>query len=281
MLTLTPGGTVSGFARGGSGGPRGGRSFEAPADALGVGLQPFGLRERDDGLREVVEGVAVEALDGRRAQEVLDREAALASRAAVGREDVVRPRGVVAGGDGRERPEEDAPGGVDPVEQRLVVRGLDREVLGRVLLGEEHGLRHRAGEEDAGGVAGESLSDRLRALALVESHQVDMGDLPPPMDTYERDAGYIVQGLHTFVNAGYYSEWAGYGETKTEDPGDRELGGAPIPGWDQTDYPGPVPGHAKLRGYAVRQFRENDYEGDLDAHAGKPPWKRGDGGDGR
>jgi hypothetical protein len=121
--------------------------------------------------------------------------------------------------------------------------------------------------------------DRFRALALVETHQVDMGDLPPPMDTYERDAGYLVQGLHTFVNAGYYSEWAGYGETKTADPGDREFGGAPIPGWSQTDYPGPTPGHAALRGYAVQRFRENDYEGDLDAHAGQPPWTRNDGGD--
>src|SRR6056297_2817901 len=116
LLTLTPGRNQE-------------QLLGSLADALGVGLKSLGLGERRDRIRKLVEAVGVESLDGRRPQEGVDRQSAEPFRTAVCRQDVIRARRVVAGGDGGVWPEEDAAGRVDPIEQGLVVIGLNREVF--------------------------------------------------------------------------------------------------------------------------------------------------------
>ena len=73
---------------------------------MSVRLQSFGVRERGDRLAEVAERVTRESLDGRRAEEGVDGEAAGDAGLPVGREDMVRPGRVVAGGDRTVRPED-------------------------------------------------------------------------------------------------------------------------------------------------------------------------------
>lgn len=100
--------------------------------------------------------------------------------------------------------------------------------------------------------------DRFRALGLLESDGVDAGALPEPIGR-EVSPASVVTGVMAVLTAGYYSEWSGYGETKLEDPGEREFTGE-VQSWRQTDFPGPADGYAALRGYEVRRFRENEYE---------------------
>lgn len=71
----------------------------------------------------------------------------------------------------------------------------------------------------------------------------------------------VVMTTHILTALGYYSEWAGYGETKTAPPSQRALE-TPVDrvqGRRQTGYPGPAPGYAGYRGFEVSEFRENDY----------------------
>lgn len=82
-------------------------------------------------------------------------------------------------------------------------------------------------EEFPGGGAFVRLprEDRLRALwSIVDGGVLDrLDELLSPLFT---DLGLLkftvmaVNGLHGF---GYYTEWSGYGDTKTSDPSDREL----------------------------------------------------------
>ncbi len=76
-------------------------SFEPLADTFGVGLKPFGRRKRRDRIRELLQPVGIDPLDGCRPQEGVDREPAEPFRAAVGRQDVIRSGGVIAGSDRR------------------------------------------------------------------------------------------------------------------------------------------------------------------------------------
>ncbi len=95
---------------------------ESLSDALGVGVQPFGFRQRRNRLREGIECVLVQSLDCGRAEERIDRQATRDFCQPGRREHVVRSRSVIARSDGCVRPEEDASGTVDSVEKVLVVR---------------------------------------------------------------------------------------------------------------------------------------------------------------
>lgn len=93
-----------------------------------------------------------------------------------------------------------------------------------------------------------SREDRLRCLwTIVDGGAVDRLDaLLSPMLP---DVGILkfvvmaVNGLHGF---GYYTEWSGYGDTKTDMPSDRELDvdESEVQSRTQTGYPGPADGYA-------------------------------------
>lgn len=108
-----------------------------------------------------------------------------------------------------------------------------------------------------------SRNDRLRALETVlEDDVVDtLSDslsaiLPAPEALTE-----TVTSVHLAASFGYYSEWAGYGETKVAPPSQRRLamGVDEVQSRQQTGYPGPAAGYADLRGFEVSEFQENDY----------------------
>ncbi|WP_226003928.1 hypothetical protein [Natrinema salinisoli] len=93
-----------------------------------------------------------------------------------------------------------------------------------------------------------SREDRLRCLwTIVDGGAVDrLDDLIEPLIP---DVGILkfvvmaVNGLHGF---GYYTEWSGYGSTKTDTPNDRELevDEGEVQSRQQTNYPGPADGYA-------------------------------------
>lgn len=58
---------------------------------------------------------------------------------------------------------------------------------------------------------------------------------------------------------GYYTEWSAYGRTKTNEPSKRWLMEDPedVQAYRQIGYPGPQPGFAEHRGFAIDEFREN------------------------
>ncbi|WP_336360852.1 hypothetical protein [Haladaptatus sp. ZSTT2] len=97
--------------------------------------------------------------------------------------------------------------------------------------------------------------DRLRCLwTIVDGGVLDaLDDLLSPMIP---DVGILkfvvmaVNGLHGF---GYYTEWSGYGSTKTATPNDREMEvpAGEVQSRQQTDYPGPAPGYAANWRHAV------------------------------
>jgi hypothetical protein len=95
-----------------------------------------------------------------------------------------------------------------------------------------------------------SPQDRFRAISLLEKLDIPLGALPAP---YTNNAGLVVMiagilnGLPTF---GYYSEWGGYGTTRSRNPNQRILEYFPL-GWTQIGYPGPAYGYRDFRGYVV------------------------------
>lgn len=120
-----------------------------------------------------------------------------------------------------------------------------------------------------------SRKDRLRCLwTIVDGSVVD--DLDELLSPLIPDVGilkYVVMatnGLHGF---GYYTEWAGLGETKTENPTDRKMQKPPgeVQSREQSGYPGPAPGHSANWRHAVpggfgddweRERRTDDLTGD-------------------
>jgi hypothetical protein len=93
-----------------------------------------------------------------------------------------------------------------------------------------------------------SREDRLRCLwTIVDGGAVDQLDsLLSPMLPDVGILKYVVMacnGLHGF---GYYTEWSGYGDTKTAMPSDRELQveADEVQSRQQTGYPGPKNGYA-------------------------------------
>jgi hypothetical protein len=113
-----------------------------------------------------------------------------------------------------------------------------------------------------------SREDRLRCLwDIVDGGSVDrLDELLSPMMP---DVGIMkfvvmaVNGLHGF---GYYTEWSGYGDTKTDDPNDRVLQKPEeeVQSRTQTDYPGPANGYAANWRHALDDGFEDPNAEDLD-----------------
>ncbi|WP_435335383.1 hypothetical protein [Haloarchaeobius sp. TZWWS8] len=101
-----------------------------------------------------------------------------------------------------------------------------------------------------------SREDRLRCLwTIVDGSVVD--DLDELLSPLIPDVGILkyvvmaVNGLHGF---GYYTEWSGLGDTKTNTPNERTMATPPdeVQSRDQTKYPGPQPGYAANWRHAVK-----------------------------
>lgn len=105
--------------------------------------------------------------------------------------------------------------------------------------------------------------DRLRCLrSIIDGGMTDR--LDDTIDTLLPTVGvlkFAVMGVFGMTTLGYYSEWPGYGETKTATPNERELQIPPgeVVSREQTGYPGPRPGYPAHRGFEVQAFRDNDW----------------------
>ncbi|RBI58476.1 hypothetical protein DMJ13_26700 [halophilic archaeon] len=100
-----------------------------------------------------------------------------------------------------------------------------------------------------------SREDRLRCLwTIVDGGVLDrLDELLSPMVPDVGILKYVVMALNGLHGFGYYTEWSGYGETKTDTPNDRSLTtpAGEVQSRDQTDYPGPAPGYAADWRHAV------------------------------
>ena len=100
-----------------------------------------------------------------------------------------------------------------------------------------------------------SREDRLRCLwSIVDGGMIDrLDDLLSPLVPDVGILKYVVMacnGLHGF---GYYTEWSGLGDTKTNTPTEREMQKDPgqVQSRKQSGYPGPAPGYAADWRHAV------------------------------
>ncbi|MWG34558.1 hypothetical protein [Halomarina oriensis] len=132
----------------------------------------------------------------------------------------------------------------DIVAAEFIVRGNNEDPLS-------------ANEQFPGGGTFTKLSreDRLRCLwTIVDGSVVD--DLDELLSPFVPDLGILkyvvmaVNGLHGF---GYYTEWGGYGTTKTDTPTERELQtpAGEVQSRRQSGYPGPADGYAANWRHAV------------------------------
>jgi hypothetical protein len=132
-------------------------------------------------------------------------------------------------------------------------------------------------EQFAGGGTFVRLSrkDRLRCLwTIVDGGVIDR--LDGLLSSFLPAVGllkYVVMaanGLHGF---GYYTEWSGYGETKTNTPSQREMQVDPgeAQSRTQTDYPGPSDGYAADWRHAVDGGFTDEWETEDDEDDGGPP----------
>jgi hypothetical protein len=109
-----------------------------------------------------------------------------------------------------------------------------------------------------------SREDRLRCLwTIVDGGAIDRldGILSPMLPTLGI-LKYVVMaanGLHGF---GYYTEWSGLGDTKTNTPSEREMQVDPsnVQSRNQTGYPGPADGYAADWRHAVDGGFDDDWE---------------------
>lgn len=114
--------------------------------------------------------------------------------------------------------------------------------------------------------------DRLRCLwTIVDGGAIDrLDDLLSPMMPDIGILKFVVMaanGLHGF---GYYTEWSGYGDTKTDSPNDRKLQTAEeeVQSRTQTEYPGPANGYAANWRHVIEEgFDDPDAE-DIDLSEG-------------
>lgn len=83
-----------------------------------------------------------------------------------------------------------------------------------------------------------SRRNRLLAITLLEQRDVDLGRLPAPFTNNAAMVDNILLRLHVGTVFGYYSEWTGYGATRTATPVRRRLEFFP-PSWLQVKFPGP------------------------------------------
>ncbi|WP_435360879.1 hypothetical protein [Haloarchaeobius sp. DFWS5] len=126
-----------------------------------------------------------------------------------------------------------------------------------IALGKNEDAIERDRTEFPGGGTFTQLSreDRLRCLwTIVDGSVVD--DLDELLSPLVPDVGILkyvvmaVNGLHGF---GYYTEWSGLGETKTNTPNEREMqkDAGEVQSRQQSGYPGPAPGYAANWRHAV------------------------------
>jgi hypothetical protein len=107
-----------------------------------------------------------------------------------------------------------------------------------------------------------SRKDRLRCLTFI-IHSSVVDTLDELLSPYIPQLGllkFVVTGLNAFHGFGFYSEWAGYNETKMASPTERELAvpASEILSREQTDYPGPQPGYARDWWYVLEDgFEDN------------------------
>ncbi|MFW5965066.1 MAG: hypothetical protein ACOCQM_09375 [Natronomonas sp.] len=109
-----------------------------------------------------------------------------------------------------------------------------------------------------------SREDRLRCLwTIVDGAVIDRLDgVLSPMLPAVGILKFVVMacnGLHGF---GYYTEWSGLGDTKTDMPSDREMQVDPseVQSRTQTDYPGPADGYAADWRHAVPGGFDDEWE---------------------
>ncbi|WP_238717458.1 hypothetical protein [Natronorubrum halophilum] len=100
-----------------------------------------------------------------------------------------------------------------------------------------------------------SREDRLRCLwTIVDGSVIDtLDDLLSPLVPDVGILKYVVMAVNGLHGFGYYTEWSGYEETKTNTPNERELQQHPaeVQSRQQSGYPGPAPGHAADWRHAV------------------------------
>jgi hypothetical protein len=95
---------------------------------------------------------------------------------------------------------------------------------------------------------------------------------------------FQIMGVNAFSQLGYYSEWSGYGDTKTNCPSNREFNGVEsVQSFAQTEYPGPARGYAALRDYPGDlekgdTYTENEYSTDTSGGSGSDSGSTGDSG---
>lgn len=93
-----------------------------------------------------------------------------------------------------------------------------------------------------------SRKDRLRCLwEIVDGGAIDRLDgLLSPMMPYLGILKFVVMAVNGLHGFGYYTEWSGYGSTKTAPPSERKLKTptGELQSHQQTGYPGPADGYA-------------------------------------
>ncbi|MDF9748208.1 hypothetical protein [Natrinema salsiterrestre] len=100
-----------------------------------------------------------------------------------------------------------------------------------------------------------SREDRLRCLwTIVDGGAIDtIDDLLSPLVPDVGILKYVVMAVNGLHGFGYYTEWSGYGDTKTNTPNEREMQRDPaeVQSRQQSGYPGPAPGYAADWRHAV------------------------------
>ena len=110
-----------------------------------------------------------------------------------------------------------------------------------------------------------SREDRLRCMESIIDGSI-LSSLTDVLDPVLPTLGIVefaVMAIHGLTSIGYYSEWAGYRETGTLPPNERELQvpeGEDIQGQHQAGFDGFEPGYADHRGFEVEAFRENEWQ---------------------
>ena len=118
-----------------------------------------------------------------------------------------------------------------------------------------------------------SREDRLRCLwTIVDGGAIDrLDDLLSPLVPDVGILKYVVMAVNGLHGFGYYTEWSGLGETKTNSPNERSMATPPgeVQSRKQSGYPGPADGyaadwrHAVDGGFADPDVEELDLPSDL------------------
>jgi len=124
-----------------------------------VRVEPFGLGERGDLLRRLIQFLARVADGARASEEVVDAEGGGEARRAARGEHVVRPGEVVADGFGRVRAEEDRAGVSDERGCALLVARDDLKMFGREFVDDIAGLFERGDDEGRAEVCERACDD--------------------------------------------------------------------------------------------------------------------------